>query len=357
MSELRSQRWQWLLAEDAKETDTKPIVKEANVGGWVASKTKGTLSELTLEEVDLLPKVQHNLMQEEITFQEKLLPPSQMPLATATFDFVARHREVTAAGEGKPNYSGARVPLQNVKINANRMAEMLAAIGYKDLQFVDYLRFGWPLGDKEDPAYSWPMRKGNLSSARANRLSAYQDYNFVDKFINKQVQANRIAGPFSLERSPFGDILPHVVSLKTTETAGKKRLILQTFTLNHHTPSSVFPDGAPPFRRPHIFQFAKELSKKGQGAWMWKRDLSSYYLQIPIDPKDYPKLRYVASFQTMMTTFPSFIWRGSLYFFPTYIWGLKQANNNAQRVSEAVAAIHRAKGFLVQVRNSYGYKV
>ena len=55
-----------------------------------------------------------------------------------------------------------------------------------------------------------------------------------------------------------------------------------------------------------------------------------------------------------MTIFLSFIWRGGLYFFPTYIWGLKQANNNAQRVSEAVVAIHRAKGFLVQVRDSHG---
>ena len=55
----------------------------------------------------------------------------------------------------------------------------------------------------------------------------------------------------------------------------------------------------------------------------------------------------------MMTTFPSFIWRGSLYFFPTYLWGLKQVNNNAQRLSEAVAAIHRNKGFLVQVRKEH----
>ena len=81
-----------------------------------------------------------------------------------------------------------------------------------------------------------------------------------------------------------------------TETGGKKRLILQAFALNHHTASPVFPDGAPAFRRPHIFQFAKELAKKGQGAWMWKRDLSSYYLQIPIDPKDYPKLRSGSQF-------------------------------------------------------------
>ena len=290
--EVRSQRWQWLLAAESKKTNTEPTLKEANVSGlqWVAGESKSTPTELTLEEVGLLPKVHHHIMQ-EVTFQEKLLPPPQKQLATATFDFVAQHREVTAAGDGKPNYSGVRVPLQNVKINADRMGEMLAAIEYQDLQFVDYLRFGWPLGDKEEAAYSWPMRKGNLTSTRANRLSAYQNYNFLDEFINKQIRANRIAGPFSLDRSPFGDVLPHVVSLKTTETVGKKRLILQTFALNHHTPTSVFPDGAPAFRRPHIFQFAKELSKKGHGAWMWKRDLSSYYLQIPIDPKDYPKLR------------------------------------------------------------------
>ena len=87
MSEVRAQRWQWLLAEEAKETHTKPTAKEVNVDGWqrLAANTKGPTSELTLEEVDLLPKVQHQLMEEEVTFQEKLLPPSQKPLATATF--------------------------------------------------------------------------------------------------------------------------------------------------------------------------------------------------------------------------------------------------------------------------------
>ena len=130
-----------------------------------------------------------------------------------------------------------------------------------------------------------------MQKDQRNKLSAYQNYDFVDKFMDKQVVANRIAGPFSLDHSPFGDVLPHVVPLKTTLSAGKKRLILQTFALNKHTPTSVFPDGAPAYRRPHIFQFAKEVAQKGPGAWMWKRDLSSYYLQIPVDPKDYPKLR------------------------------------------------------------------
>ena len=119
MEELRSQRWQWLLAAEDKETHTEPTLKEANISGWqwVGEGPKSTSTELTLEEVDLLPKVNHHLMQ-EVTFQEKLLPPPQKSLPTATFDFVAEHQEVTAAGDGKPNYSGAGVPHQNVKINA-----------------------------------------------------------------------------------------------------------------------------------------------------------------------------------------------------------------------------------------------
>ena len=65
VSELRSQRWQWLLAAEAKETHSEPNPKEANVSGWqwLAAETKAPPSELTLKEVDLLPKVQHLLMQ------------------------------------------------------------------------------------------------------------------------------------------------------------------------------------------------------------------------------------------------------------------------------------------------------
>ena len=82
----------------------------------MAGEPKNTPTELTLEEVDLLPKVHHRIMQ-EVTFQEKLLPPPQKLLPTATFDFVAQHQEVAAAGNGKPNQSGTRVPLQHAKVN------------------------------------------------------------------------------------------------------------------------------------------------------------------------------------------------------------------------------------------------
>ena len=138
--ELRSQRWQWMLASETEIKQTDPDGDVSWRQGLVA-KAKGSASELTLDEVNLLPKVQHNLMQ-EVTFHEKLLPPPQKPLTAATFDFVAQHQEVTASGDGRSNYLGAKVTLQNVKINWAELGEKLAAIQYQDFQFVDYLRFG-----------------------------------------------------------------------------------------------------------------------------------------------------------------------------------------------------------------------
>ena len=294
---LSTQRWKMMEGPTASVCPELTLQEEdASVTGdsdwqWeTAVVEKGKPSELTYTETKALPEVKRLLMQ-EVTFQEKCLAPLKKPLSTATFDFIAQYQEVIDVGQGRPNFCSAKVPLQNVTINTDRLSKKLKAIDYEDLQFVDYLRFGWPLGDQEETSYTWPMQKGNLKSAHRNKLSVYQNYDFVDKFIEKQVLANRIAGPFGLDHSPFGDVLPHVVPLKTTLSAGKKRLILQTFALNKHTPTSVFPDGAPAYRRPHIFQFAKEVAQKGPGTWMWKRDLSNYYLQIPVDPKDYPKLR------------------------------------------------------------------
>ena len=159
-----------------------------------------------------------------------------------------------------------------------------------------YLRFGWPIGDEERPFYPGPVEEERASvrqrrGNRGNRLSVYENYQFVDSFINQQVKENRIAGPFSPQHSPFPDTYPHLVSLKTSESAGKRRLILQPFALNAATPSFLYLDGAPPFPRPDIYQFARRLGQLGPGAWMWRRDLRSYYLQLPLDPRDYPKLR------------------------------------------------------------------
>ena len=260
---------------------------------------------LSSSEVSQLSRLHSPLLQ-LATFRERLLPPPENPLPSSDFDFISQHGEVVEDGGDQPNFQGARVPLKNVKINVDRMEQKLKAIGYTDLQFLTYLKYGWPIGDAinlgyEDAnertlsgvgkLYSKAMEKQKLVLARENRLSAYENYTFVDEFISKQIEAVKLAGPFSLETSPFPGVLPHVVSIKTKESAGKNRLILQPFLLNHHTPGGVYPDGAPAYPRGGVYDFTRLLARLAPGAWLWRRDLRTYYTQIPLDPRDYPKLR------------------------------------------------------------------
>ena len=65
----------------------------------------------------------------------------------------------------------------------------------------------------------------------------------------------------------------------------------------------------------------------GKGCFIWKRDLSRYYLQIPLDPLDYPKV--------------GFIWRARFYFFTSLMFGLKHSGLQGQRASSAVTWIHK----------------
>ena len=58
---------------------------------------------------------------------------------------------------------------------------------------------------------------------------------------------------------------------------------------------------------------------------------TAIFLQLPIDPIDYDKL--------------GCIWRGKLLLFTSYVWGTRHAGMNGQRVTSAIACIHRSLGF------------
>ena len=60
------------------------------------------------------------------------------------------------------------------------------------------------------------------------------------------------------------------------------------------------------------------------------RDLSSFFLQIPLDPVDYPKV--------------VFIWRSLIFFFLGLMFGLRHSGYQGQRITNAVTWIHRGLG-------------
>ena len=63
---------------------------------------------------------------------------------------------------------------------------------------------------------------------------------------------------------------------------------------------------------------------------MCKRDLSFFFLQIPLDPVDYSKV--------------VFVWRSSVFFFLGLMFGLRHSGYQGQRITNAVTWIHKGKG-------------
>ena len=65
------------------------------------------------------------------------------------------------------------------------------------------------------------------------------------------------------------------------------------------------------------------IVKVGHGARLYKQDLSRFFLQIPIDPLDYPNT--------------GFIWRTMFFFFfIAYMFGLRHSGLAGQSITSAV---------------------
>ena len=84
------------------------------------------------------------------------------------------------------------------------------------------------------------------------------------------------------------------------------------------------------FLFPKLVDFAELILKYGKDCYLWKRDLSRFFLQLPIDPLDFDKM--------------GCIWRGQLLIFTSFVWGTRHAGMNGQRVTNAVSHIHKSLG-------------
>ena len=60
------------------------------------------------------------------------------------------------------------------------------------------------------------------------------------------------------------------------------------------------------FKFPTVLDLADLIIEKGPGCLLWKRDLSRWFLQLPVDPADYDKL--------------GFVWRGAFWWFVSFVW-------------------------------------
>ena len=266
-------------------------------------------------------------------FIDKVLPsPVHVvtPSSVHTADYyVALHNIVAAPGyrgDGTsydsftPNHLGARIVLPHVRLNIERWRYHLR--GYENSELVQYMEYGFPLGLQDAP---------KLESSSRNHGSSYSWYDYVDKFISKEVTMGGMTGPFKL--APWWDAIVSPLMTAHKKPMSRRTVFDATFgdsSLNKATPTDVYQGQPCQYTFPKIEDYKRMILEAGPNCWMWKRDLARFFLQLPLDPSDY---RHVCV-----------VWRGLFFFFLALAFGLRHSGLNGQKVTDALSWILRRLG-------------
>ena len=82
---------------------------------------------------------------------------------------------------------------------------------------------------------------------------------------------------------------------------------------------------------PTIDTLAKRITELGTGCLIWKHDLTRYFCQVPLCPRDYSLIRMR--------------WKGLLYFDKVMPMGIRSATYVCQCIMNAIIFIHRNQGY------------
>ena len=273
-------------------------------------------------------------LSEKILFIDKRLPDPyptflQRLIPHPTFSpeyFISLSRQVSGAclnlSHKTYNYCGSKIPLAHSSLVIPAWRSLFA--DYSNQSLIDKLEFGFPIGISSEP---------DLAPAVKNHTSSYKFHSWVDKFCIKEVSKCGLTGP--LATVPFDDY--HISPLMTAPKKPDKRRVVFDATygisLNKSTPKEFYLDEKAEYDFPKLDDFEELIIKVGDGALMWKRDLERYFLQLPIDPMDYPKT--------------GFIWRSNYFFFTAFMFGLRHSGLAGQQVTSAINWRHRQDGKLL----------
>ena len=267
------------------------------------------------------------------SFIDKVLPePSHILEPNKIFTteyFVSLHNVTAAPGirpDGSaypaftPNHLGARVSMPHVKLRLDRWRYHL--VGYEDIELVQMMEFGFPLGLSSLP---------DLESSSRNHGSSYMWYDHVDKFICAEIQEGGMSGPFKC--APWWNIIVSPIMTAHKKVKSRRTVFDATFgerSLNNNTPNDHYMGLPCKYTFPKIQDYKEMILKCGPGCFMWKRDLSRFFLQLPLDPAEYHRV--------------GVIWRGLSFFFLGLAFGLRHSGLQGQKVTDAVSWILRRLG-------------
>ena len=226
---------------------------------------------------------------------------------------------------GQYNFKGCRIPIPNSKLNIRKWREKL--LHYEDNIVCDLLEYGFPLDRDKSSKLSFNERR--------NHKGAREFPDFIDKYLERECEAKRIAGPFS--NDPLS--VPLVVSPMNTvpkSTLNERRVIVDLSwplgaSVNDGISKDTYLGEIIDLHYASVEEVCQMVLSIGQGAVIYKRDLRHAYRQIPVDPGDYRYLGYV--------------WKDLLYFDTVLAMGQRNAALACTRTTKSIMFMHGEAGY------------
>ena len=219
------------------------------------------------------------------------------------------------------NYQNAKVRVPS-GLNIQAWKDYLE--NYHDGKIVQFLEYGWPISfDRSSPLVATDK---SHPSGRDHPIS-------VEHYINTELGHGALLGPFN--GLPVNHLHTSPLMSRPKKDSEMRRIVLDLswpdgFSVNDGIDSDFYLDEEYHMRLPTIDLMERKILKLGQGAYMYKTDLSRGYRQLRVDPYDWPLLGFMYNDKYYMDICPPF--------------GLRSAAMMMQRTTEAVSFIHRIKG-------------
>lgn len=234
---------------------------------------------------------------------------------------------ILASKDSRPNAFGAQIPVKTL-LNIDKWYAYLKV--YNDYDVAKFLKFGWPINyaSNEMP-----------HASNTNHNSAITYAKHVDHFLTTELGYGAIAGPFTVNPLPR-DLITSPLQTVPKRGSDKRRVVMDLSfppdnSVNDGIPSNSYLDNDFKLFLPGIDRLREFIINKGQGCFVYKKDLKRAYRQLPVDPKDYKYL--------------GFQWDGQFYFDLRCPFGLRSSALICQRTTKAVIYIFTQEGFTADV--------
>ena len=226
---------------------------------------------------------------------------------------------------GYPNAYGVKIPI-NKKLNIKLLDKLLK--DYHDRELLLFLEYGWPA----NRLLSAPPPSIN----DVNHKSATEHAHEIDRYIEDEINNNRLIGPFSSNPVSHDRVGVSPLSTREKKSSQKRRIIVDLNypdgrSVNDHTPKSNYLGFEVDLMFPNVDSLAERLYNLGLMAFLYKKDLLKAFRQILWDPAD------VSLF--------GISWKGYLYFDLALVMGHRISPYIMQRITDAYRYIHHNMGF------------